>query len=67
MLDRGRQEPDSNARLAIYSELQQILVEEAPMLYLVYNENLAGVNINVKNFGVTPASMFLLQDVYIEE
>ncbi len=67
LLDRGRQEPDPNERLAIYSELQEILIEDAPMLYLVYNENLAGVNNNVMNFGVTPASMFLLQDVYIEE
>ncbi len=67
LLDRGRQEPDPDTRLAIYSELQEILIEDAPMLYLVYNENLAGVNNNVKNFGVTPASMFLLQDVYIEQ
>lgn len=67
LLDRGRQEPNPDERLAIYSELQEILVEEAPMLYLVYNENLAGVNSNVQNFGVTPASMFLLQDVYIDE
>ncbi len=67
LLDRGRQEPDPDERLKIYSELQEILIEEAPMLYLVYNENLAGVNNNVKNFWVTPASMFMLQDVTIEE
>lgn len=67
LLDMGRQEPDPEARLQIYSELQEILIEKAPMLYLVYNENLAGVNNNVKNFRVTPASMFVLHDVYIEE
>ena len=67
LLDRGRQESDPVKRLAIYRELQEILVEEAPMLYLVYNENLAGVNKNVKNFWVTAASMFMLQDVYIEQ
>ena len=67
LLDRGRQEPDPDERLKIYSELQEILIEEAPMLYLVYNENLVGVNDNVKNFWVTAASMFMLQDVYIEE
>ncbi len=66
LLDRGRQEPDPDARLAIYKELQEILVEEAPMLYLVYNENLAGVHTSVKNFHVTAASMFMLQDVYID-
>jgi len=67
LLDRGRQEPDPDERLKIYSELQEILIEEAPMLYLVYNEDLTGVNDNVKNFWVTAASMFMLQDVYIEE
>ena len=67
LLDRGRQEPDPDERLKIYSELQEILIEEAPMLYLVYNEDLTGVNDNVKNFWVTAAMMFMLQDVYIEE
>ncbi len=67
LLDRGRQEPDPDARLEIYSELQEILIDEAPMLYLVYNENLVGINDNVKNFWVTPASMFMLQDVYIDD
>ncbi len=67
LLDRGRQEPDPDERLEIYSGLQEILIEEAPALYLVYNEDLVGVNDSVKNFWVTPASMFMLQDVYIEE
>ncbi len=66
LLDRGRQEPDPEERIKIYSELQEILIEEAPMLYLVYNENLAGVSKDVQNFWVTPASMFMLQDVTIE-
>ncbi len=66
LLDRGRQEPDPEERLKIYSELQAILIEEAPMLYLVYNENLAGVSKDVQNFWVTPASMFMLQDVTLD-
>lgn len=67
LLDAGRQEPDPDVRLEIYSELQELLIEDAPSLYLVYNENLVGVNNSVQNFWVTPASMFMLQDVYIEE
>jgi len=67
LLDAGRQEPDPDVRLEIYSELQELLIEDAPSLYLVYNENLVGVNNDVQNFWVTPASMFMLQDVYIEE
>lgn len=67
LLDAGRQEPDPDQRLAIYSELQELLIEDAPMLYLVYNEDLVGVNSDVQNFWVTPASMFMLQDVYIQQ
>lgn len=67
LLDRGRMEADPNERLAIYSELQQKLIEEAPMNFLVYNEQMAGVSKKVNNFALTPASMYALRDTYIVE
>ncbi len=65
VVDDHKVDPDK--RLAIYSELQQMLIEEAPMNFLVYNEQMAGVSKKVKNFGLTPASMYALRDTYIVE
>lgn len=67
LLDKGRQEADPAKRLAFYKEAQERLVELAPMLYLIHIEDLTGVNTNVKGFDSTPARMFLLRNVYIEE
>jgi peptide/nickel transport system substrate-binding protein len=67
LLDKGRQEADPAKRLAFYREAQERLVDLAPMLYLIHIEDLTGVSTSVKGFDSTPARMFLLRDVYIEE
>ncbi len=67
LLDKGRQEPDPAKRLAYYREAQERLVDLAPMLYLIHIEDLTGVSTAVKGFDSTPARMFLLKDVYIEQ
>lgn len=65
LLDEGRMEPDPAIRLEIYREFELLLVEEAPVINLVYTQNILGVNKNVQNLFVTPASMFVLRNVYI--
>ncbi len=67
LLDLGRQESDPDLRTQYYREAQELLVEKAPMLYLLHIEDLTGVSNNVKNFYLTPARIFMLHDVYIEE
>ncbi len=67
LLDLGRQESDPDLRAQYYREAQEMLVEQAPMLYLLHIEDLTGVNNSVQNFYLTPARIFMLQDVYIEE
>ncbi len=67
LLDLGRQESDPELRAQYYREVQEKLVELAPMLYLLHIEDLTGVNNAVKNFYMTSARIFQLHDVYIEE
>ncbi|GAA0372888.1 glutathione ABC transporter substrate-binding protein [Bacillus horti] len=67
LLDRGRQEVDPDARLAIYKEAQERLVEIAPMVYTHYTILLTGISDSVHDFWVTPNGIFRLQNVYISE
>ncbi|MDW7738642.1 MAG: glutathione ABC transporter substrate-binding protein [Bacillota bacterium] len=67
LLDLGRQESDPDLRLQYYREVQEKLVELAPMLYLLHIEDLVGVSDSVKNFEMTSARIFQLRNVYIEQ
>src|SRR5690606_25055596 len=50
LINLGRQETDPEKRLAIYKEAQQIQVEEAPSIFLRYDEDLVAVNKSVEGF-----------------
>lgn len=67
VLDAARQEADPNTRLELYTRAQEILVEEAPMLYTHHNIYLNGVSERVKGFWQHPNGMFQLQNVTIEQ
>src|SRR5690625_3219988 len=67
LLDEGRQEPDEEKRLEIYSEAQEMLVDIAPMIYLHHQEYLMGVRDEVKGLVQLPTQILLLKDVYLEE
>ncbi|EEG76979.1 glutathione ABC transporter substrate-binding protein [Dethiobacter alkaliphilus] len=67
LLDKGRQESDPDKREEFYRAAQERLVELAPMLYLLHIEDLTGVNNDVKGFYMSPARIFKLHGVYIEQ
>lgn len=67
LLDAGRQETDTEKRLAYYRQAQELLVDLAPMAYLWHQEYLLGVADSVKNFEIMPTNNFVLQDTYIDE
>ncbi len=67
ILDEARREEDPEARQALYSEAQEMLVDIAPMLYIHHQDYLMGVRDEVKNFSVLPTQILQLKDVYIEE
>lgn len=63
LLQRGRQATDLEDRKEIYKEAQELLVDEAPMIFLNYPEYLTGVSNNITGFAVDSANTYLLQDV----
>jgi len=67
LLEAGRQETDEEARLEIYSELQDYLVDVAPMAYIHHQNYLTGLNANVQNFWVDAQGIYHVDQVTIEE
>ncbi len=67
LLDQGRQETDQDARAEIYSQLQERLVEVAPMVYVHHQEYLTGVSDKVSGFSTLPNGLYQLKDVTISE
>ena len=67
LLEAGRREADEEARLEIYSELQNHLVDVAPMAYIHHQNYLTGMNSNVQNFWVDAQGIYHLDEVTIGE
>ena len=67
LLDDARQNPDPEERVKLYREIQEMLYDLAPMLYIHHQEYLVGVNENVKGLVQLPTGIFELQNVTIEE
>ncbi|MRG87889.1 glutathione ABC transporter substrate-binding protein [Salinibacillus xinjiangensis] len=67
LIDAGRQETDPEKRLEIYAEAQKIEVEDAPAIFLRYDENLVAVNNNVEGFWMHPAGIYMIDDITINE
>ncbi|MFD1363470.1 glutathione ABC transporter substrate-binding protein [Lentibacillus salinarum] len=66
LLEEARRETDPDAREELYSEAQELLVEQAPMIYLHHKEFLLGVDDSVKNFGIDPQGIYQIKEAYIE-
>lgn len=66
LLDEARKTADESERIELYNQAQELLVEEAPMVYLMHKDFLLGVSDRVKNLSMTPTKMLQLKDVYME-
>lgn len=67
LLEAGRRETNEEERLNIYSELQDHLVEVAPMAYIHHQNYLTGMNSSVQNFWVDAQGIYHIKDVTIEQ
>ncbi|MBM7539926.1 ABC transporter substrate-binding protein [Amphibacillus cookii] len=67
ILIEARQNPDEDERLALYREAQEILVDEAPMLYIHHQEFLLGVRDEVQGFWQHPTQILMLKDVSLAQ
>ncbi|WP_164215196.1 glutathione ABC transporter substrate-binding protein [Virgibacillus sp. YIM 98842] len=66
LLDEARQTTDVDDRMALYSEIQELLVDIAPAINISYPEYLMGVDDSVKGLSQLPTQYLELKDVYIE-
>lgn len=67
LIEEGRREMDEDKRDEIYAEIQEDLVDIAPMIYVLHQEYLLGVRDEVKDLVQLPSKILYLKDVYIEE
>src|SRR5699024_7260632 len=63
LLDQARQEPEPEKRQELYTEIQELLAENAPMLYIHHQELLLGVSDDVQGLEQLPTGVLQLQDV----
>ena len=63
LLKAGRQEIDETARQAIYSDVQEILIEEAPMVYVHHQAYLTGVSNDIEGYWINSSGYYKLQHV----
>ncbi len=65
-LDRGRQEADTDEREKLYHEVQEILIEDAPMVNLYHPQWMIAVGSNVSGYNHHPNNEMLIYDVVLE-
>ncbi|MCF6459953.1 glutathione ABC transporter substrate-binding protein [Clostridium sp. Cult3] len=63
LLDKGRTSIDEKERLDAYSKAQEIIVEEAPQLFLYFQTQNAGLQSNIDGFKLHPAGHHKLSNV----
>ena len=67
LLDIGKTEVDTDKRLAAYKEAQEIIVADAPQLFLYFSTQNVGENKVIKGFQLHPAGHHSLYNVTIEQ
>ncbi len=67
LLDEGRREADQEKRNEIYKEAQQLIVEDAPMIFIHHQEYLLGISNKIKGFDIDTSGVYKLQNVQFVE
>jgi len=67
LLENARVESEIGARLAIYQDVEQIIVDDAPWLPLWFGQSYYLVKPEVKGFYPAPMVMPVLRGVWIED
>lgn len=65
LLDKGRAATDLVTQRAVYSEIQKVVWEEKPFLYLWYQTQALGVSDNVHGFTVQPNETMVFDNVTV--
>ena len=62
LLDEGKRESDEGAREEIYKQAQEVLVDEAPAIFVRHSENLNAYTDNLTNVGIDSYNIFHLKE-----
>ncbi|MCZ2259007.1 glutathione ABC transporter substrate-binding protein [Sporosarcina sp. G11-34] len=63
LLEEGRKEADETKRQVYYDEIQNILVEDAPIIFLQHQAYLSGVSDAIEGYWIDTSGYYKLQDV----
>lgn len=63
LLDAGRQEIEDAKRIKIYDEVQEMLIEEAPLVYIHHQAYLTGVSNKIEGYWIDTSGYYKLKDV----
>ena len=67
LLELGKYTADSNLRADYYKEVQEIVHDELPWVFLQTRENVTGISNKVKGFEHHPTGSYFLADVSIDD
>lgn len=67
LLEQGRRESNPDERIKIYNKVQEHLIEDAPMAYLIHTEYLTGVSNKIRGFSIGTDGIYKLKDVQFVE
>jgi peptide/nickel transport system substrate-binding protein len=67
LLDQGRQELDPNKRKEIYDQVQKILIDDLPYIYLMTQGSVNGWQTYVKGYEVRPDSAISFKTTWLDK
>ncbi len=67
LVEKGRETSDQDERQKIYYEVQELLVEQAPVHHMVYRESVMASDVIVKGFDMYAREDLVLKYVWIDE
>lgn len=67
LIDEARRENDQEKRSELYSQVQEIEIEDAPMALLRHTEYVAAIHNGVEGFWLHPSRIMMLNDVTVND
>ncbi|MEG0451193.1 MAG: glutathione ABC transporter substrate-binding protein [Lysinibacillus sp.] len=62
LLDEAREEIDTTKRLALYKQIQEILIEDAPMVYIHHQSYISGVSDQIEGYWINDSGHHKFQE-----
>jgi peptide/nickel transport system substrate-binding protein len=67
LIQAGASEPDPEKRRGIYREMQRLILEDAPSVFLYVSQEIEAASSRVNNWDPSPDNRINLHDVWLSE